>query len=345
MKKFKTLTACATAAFMVCSLAACGSDDEGNGGNVPGPTTPPSGATEFVPEANAGQAAKYNIPSGFQTEATGGNTIESVELLGDGNYIVTFAGATSYAQKKEAPAKISGKKDVLRLLKSHKRATRSYGYDAFHKYGNYIIEADGSIVLNGMDLAMKVAEGASTITFTDRMTGRTSTVTANKEQTATGVNSQKLCRTWWTEAIEVWGIDNGINAIHLRYNVLRDSIESFQLHPYLLEDGITPDDVLGDLYTDMPEEITFSPSGTYSVLWKNGERGYSSWQWQDESRGILFYDWDEDDDEKDSDGFTSVTFSGTRACIAEDYTYEERDEDDGTVYKYRTIGHTTLLAK
>ena len=345
MKKFQTLAVYASAALMAFSLAACGSDDEAPFNPVPGPTTPPSGPTEFVPEANAQQAAKYNITGDFSSAATNGKAIESIELLGDGSYIVTYAGANNYTQKKEAPVKVGGKKDILRLLKSRKHASRSYGYDGFHDYGKYTIEADGSIVLNGMDLEMKIGEGASTITFEDKTTGRTSTVAARKEQTATGVNSQKLCRTWLQESIEFWASENGVNVVHLSYNVLTDSLKAFDIHPSLAADSVTADDFMWDLETEFADEITFSPSGTYSVLYRNGVREYSTWQWEDESRGILFYDWDEDDDAEDSAGFLNVTFSGTRAYIVEDYTYEERDEDDGRVYKYRMVGHTTLLAK
>ena len=67
MKKFQTLAVYASAALMALSLAACSSDDEAPFNPVPSPTTPPSGPTEFVPEANAQQAAKYNTTTTANT--------------------------------------------------------------------------------------------------------------------------------------------------------------------------------------------------------------------------------------------------------------------------------------
>lgn len=343
MKKFEKLASYMMALCMICLPAACGSDDEG-GGSVPGaPTSAPSGATDFEEERYADQAAKYNIQGGYETN---GNTIESVELLADGNYIVTYAGYNYYTQPRKATAvKMNGRKDIARLLhRPAGRDTRSYGSsNLFHSYGNYTITSDG-IVLDGLNLTMAIAEGERTIEFKDNTTGRISTVNVTKEAAADGVNSRKLCRTWLMEATEVWGSENGINLVHLRYNCIEKKVEAFDLHPYLAngEDNITIDDFLGN-EEEMPVEVTFSPSGTYCVVYGNGYREYSSWEWADENRGLLFYDWNEDDDEEDSAGFLTTTFSGKRCYIVEDYTYEENE--DGETYKTRMVNHTILLAK
>lgn len=345
MKKLQTLAACATAVLMACSLTACGSDDEGNGSNIPGPTTPPSGATEFTPETYAGQAAKYNITGGYSSSATGGKTVESVELLGDGGYIVTFVGASSYTQKKEADVKVTDEKDVLRLFKSHKRTTRGGSYDPYHAYGKYTVKADGTIVLNDMELSMKIAAGASTITFTDNQTGRSNTVSVSKQQTATGVNSQKLCRTWLFEEMEVWYIEDGVNVLHVKFNAIDNKILAFQMHPSLRDQGITEDGYIEGMTEDNPKEVTFSPSGTYYLLYGDGSREYSSWGWKDENRGIMF-DYDNDDETGEGEEtLLNITFSGTRAYVAADVTFEERDWETDAVHTCRTVSHMTLLAK
>lgn len=315
--------------------AACSDDDEQQQGITD--VTTPSGETHFTEETYAAYAAKYNVQDpNFE--------FESFEFLADGTYILTRRGYTSYVRKTEKPAVINGKKDIARLLRTPHKTTRATDRYYF-VYGNYTVESDGSFRLDNYGNVV-ISPDASIIRFTDNSTGITSTVDVNKEHTAyTGGNTQKLCRTWTLKYAELWGTFNGIQAVHTKCNLQTKTVEIFDFNTKFLEPGVSLEEIKQEIIEafmeeeSTPQAVTFSPNGTYFVIYRNGFCEKSSWKWGNEANGILYYDWNEENDDIDGRGYTTVTFKDKYSYIKEDYT---QTDEDGT---YRMIGVTTMEAQ
>lgn len=327
MKLFR-MTACLFAAASMAFIpVACSDDDDQQQQDITDVKTP-SGETNFTEETYAAYAAKYNVQDpDFE--------FESFEFLADGTYILTRRGYTSYVRKAEKPTVVNSRKDIARLLRTPRKATRSTD-NVYFVYGNYTVESDGSFHLDNYGNVV-ISPDASIIRFTNNETGITSTVDVNKEQRAyTGGNTQKLCRTWTLKYTEVRASYNGTPTIHFKFDMQAAKLIFFDINSTMLEPGISIEDAkqevieeLMDSYESSPQSVVFSPNGTYFVTYRNGYCEKSSWKWGNEANGILYYDWSENNDDIDGEGYTSVTFKDKYSYIKEDYT----ENEDGDTYR------------
>lgn len=336
MKHFRMAACLFAAASMAFVPVACSDDDNQQQQGITDVNTP-SGETNFTEETYAAYAAKYNVQDpNFE--------FESFEFLADGTYILTRRGYTSYVRKAEKPVVINSRKDIARLLRTPHKATRATD-NYYFVYGSYTIESDGSFRLDNYGNVV-ISPDASVIRFTNNETGITSTVDVNKEHNAyTGGNTQKLCRTWTLKYSEIWASYNGIQMVHAKFDLQEAKLIIFDINSRFLDPDMSIEEAKQEVteelmdYDETPQSVTFSPNGTYFVTYRNGLCEKSTWKWGNEANGIIYYNWSENNDDIDGEGYTTVTFKDKYAYIKEDYT----EKEDGETY--RMIGVITMEAR
>ena len=212
---------------------------------------------------------------------------ESVELFGDGTYIIAKQGASEGMTRAEDEYIIMG------------------GY-VMDENGNYSLEDFGT-------LKVEENENNYNLTFDNTFGNRISTVFAEKSPVLTDDVTKALCRTWDMAGIDQWMYLGVMKLVNFSYiggeNPRYEGPGIDQLEK----------DVIDEVIAQTCCKMVFSPSGTYCCFYNSGEMLYSTWQWANKEQGTLFYDWQKGENEE---GYVTVRFSGDTCNIYEDYTID-----------------------
>ena len=269
--------------FATVGFMACSDDDEAN---LPTPS--------------------FEAVSGKYTITTDGSPYQSIELGASGNYIVTLAGAPSYASAVASAHVADARKAFLRNPAStvQTRAT-TYGY---YIYGTYTDLGNGSYQLEDFGTVTLSTDGSGNVTGLTINSGKygSSTVTVEKEDVVDDSEmTNNLCRTWRIESVR-YVYEDKETGEQVDITATPDNYQQFE-----------------NYMGTMAEEILFSKSGTYFISYRDNTLDAAQWRWNNMGAGILEYAW-----EGYWDGdYVTISFSGNRMNVSESWEDEyEREE-------------------
>lgn len=327
-------------------FTACESDENGEYGDekIPEGALP---TTEFTPgnfedEPYAEDAIKVEVQSTFE----GNPEFSSIELFGDGHYLMSGARSNHAPQKTvKAKREADGSVSVFKKRGTKRMATRANedGTIIFdngsYTYGTYTREQKGVYRFNNgalLDLR-KLQEGSSEVVYTNS-DGSKSTVYVNYNVDEKPLEMRSICRSWRMNSFETWHYFNGAYIAHgkqwIENGVVSHNVEFSSAAGKWDYDK---DDVL-DEDSEFCKRIIFS-SSTYLCFYVDGTAEVSGWDWRDRSNGTLYYYdlFDQDNTDK-WDGYVTVRFKGSQMRVYEDYT------DSEGVMSSRMICVSTLTA-
>ena len=327
-------------------FTACESDENGEYGDekIPEGALP---TTEFTPgnfedEPYAEDAIKVEV----QSTSEGNSEFSSIELFGDGHYLMSGARSNHAPQKTvKAKREADGSVSVFKKRGTKRMATRANedGTIIFdngsYTYGTYRREQKGVYRFNNgalLDLR-KLQEGSSEVVYTNS-DGSKSTVYVNYNVDEKPLEMRSICRSWRMNSFETWHYFNGAYIAHgkqwIENGVVSHNVEFSSAAGKWDYDK---DDVL-DEDSEFCKRIIFS-SSTYLCFYVDGTAEVSGWDWRDRSNGTLYYYdlFDQDNTEK-WDGYVTVRFKGSQMRVYEDYS----DSKDGM--SFRMICVNTLTA-
>lgn len=327
-------------------FTACESDEGGEYGeeNIPAGALP---TTEFTPgnfedEPYAEDAIKVEVQSTLE----GNPEFSSIELFGDGHYLMSGARSNHAPQKTvKAKREADGSVSVFKKRGTKRMATRANedGTIIFdngsYSYGTYTREQKGVYRFNNgalLDLR-KLQEGSSEVVYTNS-DGSKSTVYVSYNVDEKPLEMRSICRSWRMNSFETWHYFNGAYIAHgkqwIENGVVSHNVEFSSAAGKWDYDK---DDVL-DEDSEFCKRIIFS-SSTYLCFYVDGTAEVSGWDWRDRSNGTLYYYdlFDQDNTEK-WDGYVTVRFKGSQMRVYEDYS----DSKDGM--SFRMICVNTLTA-
>lgn len=316
----------AVAALLVGTMAACNNDNDDEGG-----------LSSFDTPKYEAEAAKYVIDD--QTAAP----YKSIELTASGNFII-MPGDYVNNVNRHAPATSKSKLWHSRLMSGMITAnapmpiTRVYSlivYGSYTKTGEnqYNLEGFGTLTI------IKDADGtAHTIVLTP--TGKPSKEYTAHKQNA-DINSEmssKLCRTWYTESFRAFSKVNGKTVVDITANTLPELGD--KMYEWAKKNDPEFEENEWDWENEWdvnPENVIFTKTGTYVVLYSNDQLAVSTWKWADERNGILRYSWNPDSFDDDYlGGDVKIEFKNNRCYITEGESgYDEVENEyyeDGITY-------------
>lgn len=327
-------------------FTACESDENGEYGDekIPEGALP---TTEFTPgnfedEPYAEDAIKVEVQSTLE----GNPEFSSIELFGDGHYLMSGARSNHAPQKTvKARREADGSVSVFKKRGTKHMATRANedGTIIFdngsYTYGTYTREQKGVYRFNNgalLDLR-KLQEGSSEVVYTNS-DGSKSTVYVSYNVDEKPLEMRSICRSWRMNSFETWHYFNGAYIAHgkqwIENGVVSHNVEFSSAAGKWDYDK---DDVLDEDY-EFCKRIIFS-SSTYLCFYVDGTAEVSGWDWRDRSNGTLYYYdlFDQDNTDK-WDGYVTVRFKGSQMRVYEDYS-----EPEGGM-KFRMINVSTLTA-
>lgn len=314
------------AALLVGTMAACSNDNDDEGG-----------PSSFDTPKYEAEAAKYVIDD--QTAAP----YKSIELTASGNFIIMPSDYVNYVNR-HAPATSKSKLWYNRLKNGMITAnapmpiTRVYSlivYGSYTKTGEnqYNLEGFGTLTI------IKDADGtAHTIVLTP--TGKPSKEYTAHKQNA-DINSEmssKLCRTWYTESFRAFSKVNGKTVVDITASTLPELGDKIYEWAKKNDPEFEEDEWDWENEWDVnPENVIFTKTGTYVVLYSNEQLAVSTWKWADERNGILRYSWNPDSfDDTYFGGDVKIEFKNNRCYITEGESgYDEVENEyyeDGITY-------------
>lgn len=324
-------------------FTACESDENGEYGDekIPEGALP---TTEFTlgnldDEPYAEDAIKVEV----QSTVEGYPEFSSIELFGDGHYLMSGARSNHAPQKTvKAKREADGSVSVFKKRGTKRMATRANedGTIIFdngsYSYGTYTREQKGVYRFNNgalLDLR-KLQEGSSEVVYTNS-DGSKSTVYVNYNVDEKPLEMRSICRSWRMNSFETWHYFNGAYIAHgkqwIENGVVSHNVEFSSAAGKWDYDK---DDVL-DEDSEFCKRIIFS-SSTYLCFYVDGTAEVSGWDWTDATSGTLHF-WDPyDPDNSDWEGYTTVRFKGKQMRVYEDYSGSE----DG--FSFRMICVNTL---
>ena len=298
------------AVLAACTMTACGSDD---GGGTPPP--------EFTTPAYEASAAKFDITD---TDAP----YSSVELTAGGNYIIRLREITGSPEEdpnvQPAPGRVSFAAGPGQVAEG----TRATVWSNI-LYGKYTKTGDNEYTLEGYGkLTVTQKDGSAVSLHMVRTDGQEYTISGNKAgNTATGANTDMLCRTWNIVEMRSYARLNGNTLYDITAGSLSELVGKIVEWGKSMDDSFSEEDVSG-LLGDIPEprQFVFSKSGTYMVLYEGGQLAVSTWRWKDQNAGVMQYSWNPDTfNDAYIAGEVTTAFSGKRLEITEVKT----DSEDG----------------
>lgn len=292
------------------------------------------GGTNLTDAKYESTAAKYEIQ--------GSNSpYSSIELTASGDYIIIRSGAA--ASRPFALNDMFVSKFIARPAEDT-RASSSVIHGKYTKISDteYQLEGFGTIVITGS------TDNAASLEITE--TGKSSyTLTAAVATQAPASDMTKnLCRTWSFASYRLemnvpnmgkvfdgeYTFNNeGTERLNQDlYNMYRSYDASFTMSYEQYKSSryyIKPD------ISDMPENIIFTKTGTYMVLYANETLAVSTWTWDDESKGILRYSWDYGDmNNKNRSGNVQVSFRGNQLVFRETYVDKQYNSQSTIDFSY-----------
>lgn len=327
-------------------FTACESDNNGEYGEekIPEGALPTTEFTlgNFEDEPYAEDAIKVEVQSTLE----GNPEFSSIELFGDGHYLMSGARSNHAPQKTvKAKREADGSVSVFKKRGTKRMATRANedGTIIFdngsYTYGTYTREQKGVYRFNNgalLDLR-KLQEGSSEVVYTNS-DGSKSTVYVSYNVDEKPLEMRSICRSWLMNSFETWHYFNGAYIAHgkqwIENGVVSHNVEFSSAAGKWDYDK---DDVLDEDY-EFCKRIIFS-SSTYLCFYVDGTAEVSGWDWRDRSNGTLYYYdlFDQDNTEK-WDGYVTVRFKGSQMRVYEDYS----DSKDGM--SFRMICVNTLTA-
>ncbi len=320
-------------------LPACtDSDDEAGGSD-----TPPAGALpaeEFT--LNTLPAEPYAEDAIRIVAADPNAQFNSLELMGDGYYLLTFDPIGYPASADEAgPGK--GK----RSLPNGRTAIRTRGTRDENgtillpngEYGRFTKLGDKKYGLSdGSEIDMQSASGSNgTVTYKNQV-GMISTVYVDVSEPIVTDATESLCRAWEHNSYELWAYWNGTYIAHGKQTLNNGKVntEFKAIGEDLL--GISQDNFLpADEYYCY--KVVFSKAGTYICFYLGGLVNIKRWSWKDEEQGTLYFNHSMDDFTYVGDEYCTIRFAGNQMRFYEDYSDNEDEEDSR-----RIVAVTTLTA-
>lgn len=327
-------------------FTACESDENGEYGDekIPEGALPTTEFTlgNFEDEPYAEDAIKVEV----QSTVEGNPEFSSIELFGDGHYLMSGARSNHAPQKTvKAKREADGSVSVFKKRGTKRMATRANedGTIIFdngsYSYGTYTREQKGVYRFNNgalLDLR-KLQEGSSEVVYTNS-DGSKSTVYVSYNVDEKPLEMRSICRSWRMNSFETWHYFNGAYIAHgkqwIENGVVSHNVEFSSAAGKWDYDK---DDVL-DEDSEFCKRIIFS-SSTYLCFYVDGTAEVSGWDWRDRSNGTLnYYDLFDQDNTEKWDGYVTVRFKGSQMRVYEDYS----DSKDGM--SFRMICVNTLTA-
>ena len=321
-------------------FTACESDENGEYGDekIPEGALP---TTEFT-LGNFEDAIKVEVQSTLE----GNPEFSSIELFGDGHYLMSGANNNHAPQKTvKAKREADGSVSVFKKRGTKRMATRANedGTIIFdngsYSYGTYTRELKGVYRFNNgalLDLR-KLQEGSSEVVYTNS-DGSKSTVYVNYNVDEKPLEMRSICRSWRMNSFETWHYFNGAYIAHGKQWITNGVVShNVEFSSAAGKWDYDKDDVL-DEDSEFCKRVIFS-SSTYLCFYVDGTAEVSGWDWRDRSNGTLYYYdlFDQDNTDK-WDGYVTVRFKGSQMRVYEDYS----DSEDGM--SFRMICVNTLTA-
>lgn len=327
-------------------FTACESDENDEYGEekIPAGALP---TTEFTPgnfedEPYAEDAIKVEVQSTLE----GNPEFSSIELFGDGHYLMSGANNNHAPQKTvKVEREANGSVSVFKKRGTKRMATRANedGTIIFdngsYSYGTYTREQKGVYRFdNGALLDLrKLQEGSSEVVYTNS-DGSKSTVYVNYNVDEKPLEMRSICRSWRMNSFETWHYINGAYMAHGKQWITNGVVShNVEFSSAAGKWDYDKDDVLDEDY-EFCKRVIFS-SSTYLCFYVDGTAEVSGWDWRDRSNGTLYYYdlFDQDNTDK-WDGYVTVRFKGSQMRVYEDYSESESG------MKFRMINVSTLTA-
>lgn len=327
-------------------FTACESDENGEYGDekIPEGALPTTEFTlgNFEDEPYAEDAIKVEV----QGTLEGNPEFSSIELFGDGHYLMSGA-RSNYAPQKNVKVEreADGSVSVFKKRGTKRMATRANedGTIIFdngsYNYGTYTREQKGVYRFNNgalLDLR-KLQEGSSTVVYTNS-DGSKSTVYVSYNVNEKPQEMRSICRSWRMNSFETWHYFNGAYIAHGKQWITNGVVShNVEFSSAAGKWDYDKDDVL-DEDSEFCKRVIFS-SSTYLCFYVDGTAEVSGWDWRDRSNGTLYYYdlFDQDNTDK-WDGYVTVRFKGSQMRVYEDYS-----ESEGGM-RFRMICVSTLTA-
>lgn len=327
-------------------FTACESDENGEYGDekIPEGALP---TTEFtLGNLDDEQYAEDAIKVEVQSTLEGNPEFSSIELFGDGHYLMSGANNNHAPQQTvKAKREVDGSVSIVKKRGTKRMATRANedGTIIFdngsYTYGTYTREQKGVYRFNNgalLDLR-KLQEGSSEVVYTNS-DGSKSTVYVNYNVDEKPLEMRSICRSWRMNSFETWHYINGAYMAHGKQWITNGVVShNVEFSSAAGKWDYDKDDVLDEDY-EFCKRVIFS-SSTYLCFYVDGTAEVSGWDWRDRSNGTLYYYdlFDQDNTDK-WDGYVTVRFKGSQMRVYEDYS-----ESEGGM-KFRMINVSTLTA-
>lgn len=327
-------------------FTACESDENGEYGDekIPEGALPTTEFTlgNFEDEPYAEDAIKVEV----QSTSEGNPEFSSIELFGDGHYLMSGANYNHAPQKTvKAKREADGSVSFFKKRGTKRMATRanedgtiifdngSYSYGTFTREQKGVYRFDNGALLD----LRKLQEGSSEVVYTNS-DGSKSTVYVNYNVDEKPLEMRSICRSWRMNSFETWHYINGAYMAHGKQWITNGVVShNVEFSSAAGKWDYDKDDVLDEDY-EFCKRVIFS-SSTYLCFYVDGTAEVSGWDWRDRSNGTLYYYdlFDQDNTDK-WDGYVTVRFKGSQMRVYEDYS-----ESEGGM-KFRMINVSTLTA-
>lgn len=327
-------------------FTACESDENGEYGDekIPEGALPTTEFTlgNFEDEPYAEDAIKVEVQSTLE----GNPEFSSIELFGDGHYLMSGARSNHAPQKTvKAKREADGSVSIFKKRGTKRMATRanedgtiifdngSYSYGTFTREQKGVYRFDNGALLD----LRKLQEGSSEVVYTNS-DGSKSTVYVNYNVDEKPLEMRSICRSWRMNSFETWHYINGAYMAHGKQWITNGVVShNVEFSSAAGKWDYDKDDVLDEDY-EFCKRVIFS-SSTYLCFYVDGTAEVSGWDWRDRSNGTLYYYdlFDQDNTDK-WDGYVTVRFKGSQMRVYEDYSESESG------MKFRMINVSTLTA-
>ncbi len=309
-------------------MPACTDSDDEIGGN----DTPPAGALpseEFVlntlPDEPYAEDAIRIVANGNDA------TFKSLELIGDGSYLLTFDPySTPFYASEAGQAKgkgaLSKSRTAIRTRGTRDENGTITSIENGLMYGRFTKLAEKKYRLSdGTEIDLRSASGSNgTVTY-KRADGHISTVYVNVLKPTVTDATKSICHTWGCNTDEYWLYLNGLYIAHAKQVYSNGRVDSYYK---TVSGGPTKDEFFEEFANPDNEycyKVVFTSidenrnGGTYLCFYLDGDLQVTNWQWDDERQGTLHWY-----DEWDS-AYCTVRFAGNQMRVYEEYSGPDYD--------------------
>ena len=225
----------------------------------------------------------YPEVSGKYEVSNAESGISSIELLGDGHYLLQKASASYYMMKK-APGKNGRLRGVMAsAVKRDYMADESLVFGGFAKVEDDLFELEG---FGTLEVTRRDSVGNIVgFVLTDN-SGLTIPLTVDRLPSMGGWSeaTDRICRSWEVAKERSIMYMDSTKVLDATYWVGGDYVS---VATNLL--GIdVEDEELFDMGGWATISARFSPNGTYLMFFRDGTMELSYWRWEDEANGLIY---------------------------------------------------------